>query len=95
MKITNLGGAGTAEGVAAVLQEDDDAVDPHLERIRNQAADESDEEDEDFVGAEDDDGGSPTDDSGEDDDSDASDADGGEKEVNKTVSYYSFNQTLS
>ena len=44
MKITNLGGAATAEGVAAVLQEDDDAVDPHLERIRNQAADESDEE---------------------------------------------------
>ena len=44
LKITNLGGAGTAEGVAAVLQEDDDAVDPHLERIRNQAADESDEE---------------------------------------------------
>ncbi|KAJ4888206.1 FACT complex subunit SSRP1 [Raphanus sativus] len=82
LKIMNLGGAGTAEGVAAVLQDndDDDAVDPHLERIRNQAADESDEEDEDFVGAEDDDGGSPTDDSGEDDDSDASDADGGEKE---------------
>ncbi|KAJ0245391.1 FACT complex subunit SSRP1 [Hirschfeldia incana] len=82
LKIMNLGGAGTAEGVAAVLQDndDDDAVDPHLERIRNQAADESDEEDEDFVGAEDDDGGSPTDDSGEDDDSDASDVDGGEKE---------------
>lgn len=42
----NLGGAGTADGVAAVLQDDDDddAVDPHLERIRNQAADESDEE---------------------------------------------------
>ncbi|KAF8051424.1 hypothetical protein N665_1727s0009 [Sinapis alba] len=81
LKIMNLGGAGTAEGVAAVLQDndDDDAVDPHLERIRNQAADESDEEDEDFVGGEDDDGGSPTDDSGEDD-SDASDADGGEKE---------------
>ncbi|CAH8310918.1 unnamed protein product [Eruca vesicaria subsp. sativa] len=83
LKIMNLGGAGTAEGVAAVLQDndDDDAVDPHLERIRNQAADESDEEasDEDFVGAEDDDGGSPTDDSGEDD-SDASDIDGGEKE---------------
>ncbi|KAF2598112.1 hypothetical protein F2Q68_00011775 [Brassica cretica] len=82
LKIMNLGGAGTAEGVAAVLQDndDDDAVDPHLERIRNQAADESDEEDEDFVGAEDDDGGSPTDDSSEDDDSDASDADGVEKE---------------
>jgi len=42
----NLGGAGTADGVAAVLgdNDDDDAVDPHLTRIRNQAADESDEE---------------------------------------------------
>ncbi|KAJ0254040.1 FACT complex subunit SSRP1 [Hirschfeldia incana] len=82
LKITNLGGAGTTEGVAAVLQDDDDAVDPHLERIRNQAADESDEEDEDFVGGEDDDGGSPTDDSGGDD-SDASD-DGEEGEIEKS-----------
>lgn len=42
----NLGGTGTAAGVTAVLRDndDDDAVDPHLERIRNQAADESDEE---------------------------------------------------
>lgn len=42
----NLGGAGAADGVADVLRndDDDDAVDPHLERIRNQAADESDEE---------------------------------------------------
>lgn len=42
----NLGGAGSTDGVAAVLgdNDDDDAVDPHLERIRNQAADESDEE---------------------------------------------------
>lgn len=46
MKIMNLGDARTAEGVAAVLQnDDDDAVDPHLERIRNEAGgDESDEE---------------------------------------------------
>ncbi|EOA23621.1 hypothetical protein CARUB_v10016819mg [Capsella rubella] len=81
LKIMNLGGAGSADGVAAVLgdNDDDDAVDPHLERIRNQAADESDEEDEDFVMGEDDDGGSPTDDSGEDD-SDASEGGGGEKE---------------
>ncbi|KAG7559130.1 High mobility group box domain superfamily [Arabidopsis thaliana x Arabidopsis arenosa] len=81
LKIMNLGGAGTTDGVAAVLgdDDDDDAVDPHLERIKNQAADESDEEDEDFVMGEDDDGGSPTDDSGEDD-SDASEGGGGEKE---------------
>ncbi|KAL1200842.1 FACT complex subunit SSRP1 [Cardamine amara subsp. amara] len=80
LKIMNLG-AGTAAGVAAVLQDndDDDAVDPHLARIRSEAADESDEEDEDFVMGEDDDGGSPTDDSGEDD-SDASEGGGGEKE---------------
>ncbi|KAM7508058.1 hypothetical protein LguiA_018511 [Lonicera macranthoides] len=80
LKIMNLGGGlQTADGVAAVLQnEDDDAVDPHLERIRNEAGGEdSDEEDEDFVAGKDD-GGSPTDDSGEDD-SDASDS-GGEKE---------------
>jgi structure-specific recognition protein 1 len=79
LKIMNLGGAGTADGVAAVLgdNDDDDAVDPHLTRIRNQAADESDEEDEDFVMGEDDDGGSPTDDSGGDD-SDASEGGVGE-----------------
>lgn len=42
----NLGDIKTADGVAAVLQdEDDDAVDPHLERIKNEAGgDESDEE---------------------------------------------------
>ena len=42
----NLGaGLQAAEGVAAVLRdEDDDAVDPHLERIRNAAGEESDEE---------------------------------------------------
>lgn len=42
----NLGDDQMAKGVAAVLQsDDDDAVDPHLERIRNEAGDdESDEE---------------------------------------------------
>ncbi|KAJ4707499.1 FACT complex subunit SSRP1 [Melia azedarach] len=79
LKIINLGDMQTADRVAAVLQdEDDDAVDPHLERIKNEAGgDESDEEDEDFV-ADKDDGGSPTDDSGEEE-SDASES-GGEKE---------------
>ncbi|KAL4585780.1 hypothetical protein LXL04_010406 [Taraxacum kok-saghyz] len=79
LKIMNLGAAKTTDGVAAVLQdEEDDNVDPHLERIKNEAGgDDSDEEDEDFV-AEKDDGGSPTDDSGGDD-SDGSQS-GGEKE---------------
>ncbi|TVT99205.1 hypothetical protein EJB05_33166 [Eragrostis curvula] len=80
LKILNLGdGQGTASGVTAVLQStDDDSVDPHLERIKNQAGnDESDEEDEDFV-ADKDDSGSPTDNS-DDDGSDAS-LSGGEKE---------------
>ncbi|KAF2308599.1 hypothetical protein GH714_011191 [Hevea brasiliensis] len=73
LKIMNLGDMQTTNGVAAVLQnEDDDAVDPHLERIRNEAGDESDEEDEDFV-ADKDDEGSPTDDSGEEE-SDASES---------------------
>ena len=44
----NLGdghGQSTEGGVSAVLRSgDDDAVDPHLERIRNAAVDESDEE---------------------------------------------------
>lgn len=42
----NLGDIKTADGVASVLQdEDDDAVDPHLERIKNEAGgNESDEE---------------------------------------------------
>ena len=46
MKILNLGAAQTADDVVAVLQnDDDDAVDPHLERIKNEAGgDESDEE---------------------------------------------------
>ncbi|THG15330.1 hypothetical protein TEA_005307 [Camellia sinensis var. sinensis] len=46
LKIMNLGDIRTADGVAAVLQsDDDDAVDPHLERIKNAAGeDESDEE---------------------------------------------------
>eukprot|EP00262_Sarcandra_glabra_P010978 TRINITY_DN26688_c0_g1_i1.p1 TRINITY_DN26688_c0_g1~~TRINITY_DN26688_c0_g1_i1.p1 ORF type:complete len:646 (-),score=160.90 TRINITY_DN26688_c0_g1_i1:244-2181(-) len=79
LKIMNLGDMQATNGVAAVLQnDDDDAVDPHLERIKNEAGgEESDEEDEDFV-AEKDDGGSPTDDSGEGD-SDASES-GDDKE---------------
>ncbi|OVA13298.1 Structure-specific recognition protein [Macleaya cordata] len=81
LKIMNLGDAQTTTkgGVTSVLQnDDDDAVDPHLERIKNEAGgDESDEEDEDFV-AEKDDGGSPTDDSGGED-SDASES-GDDKE---------------
>ena len=47
IKILNLGdGQGRAGGVTAVLQStDDDSVDPHLERIKNQAGnEESDEE---------------------------------------------------
>ncbi|CAJ2675602.1 FACT complex subunit SSRP1 [Trifolium pratense] len=80
LKIMNLADAQpTVGGVAKVLEnDDDDAVDPHLERIRNEAGgDESDEEDSDFV-LDGDDGGSPTDDSGADD-SDASQS-GGETE---------------
>nr|XP_029145610.1 FACT complex subunit SSRP1 isoform X2 [Arachis hypogaea] len=79
LKIMNLGDAQPGSvGMAKVLEnDDDDAVDPHLERIRNEAGDESDEEDEDFV-ADKDDEGSPTDDSGGDD-SDAS-ISGDEKE---------------
>ncbi|KAI8023450.1 FACT complex subunit SSRP1 [Camellia lanceoleosa] len=81
LKIMNLGDIRTADGVAAVLQsDDDDAVDPHLERIKNAAGeDESDEEDEDFV-ADRIYGGSPTDDSGEEE-SDASDSGGVERET--------------
>nr|KAJ0210031.1 hypothetical protein LSAT_V11C400175400 [Lactuca sativa] len=89
LKIMNLGAAKTTkDGVAAVLQdEEDDNVDPHLERIKNEAGvDDSDEEvttqDEDFV-IDKDDGGSPTDDSGGDD-SDGSQS-GGEKEKEKPV----------
>ncbi|KAF2316234.1 hypothetical protein GH714_041575 [Hevea brasiliensis] len=83
LKIMNLGDMQTTNGVAAVLQnEDDDAVDPHLERIKNEAGDESDEEDEDFV-ADKDDEGSPTDDSGEEE-SDASESGDEKKNVKKS-----------
>ncbi|MCI00856.1 FACT complex subunit SSRP1, partial [Trifolium medium] len=46
LKIMNLADAQPTVGVAKVLEnDDDDAVDPHLERIRNEAGgDESDEE---------------------------------------------------
>lgn len=85
LKIMNLGdghGQPIEGGVSAVLRsDDDDAVDPHLERIRNAAGDESDEEDEDFV-VDKDDGGSPTDDSGEDE-SDASDSGEEERPIKK------------
>lgn len=79
IKIMNLGDAPVADGVSPLLEEpDDDAVDPHLVRVKNEAGGEdSDEEDEDFV-IDKDDGGSPTDDSGGED-SDASES-GGEKE---------------
>ncbi|RLN29885.1 FACT complex subunit SSRP1-B-like [Panicum miliaceum] len=80
LKILNPGdGQRRTGGVTAVLEStDDDSVDPHLERIKNQACnEESDEEDEDFV-ADKDDSGSPSDDS-EEEDSDAS-MRGGEKE---------------
>ncbi|KAG4976131.1 hypothetical protein AAZX31_13G050400 [Glycine max] len=79
LKIMNLGDAQPTVGIKKVLEnDDDDAVDPHLERIKNEAGgDESDEEDSDFV-ADKDDEGSPTDDSGADD-SDGSDS-GDEKE---------------
>uniref|UniRef100_A0A452Y5A2 FACT complex subunit SSRP1 n=1 Tax=Aegilops tauschii subsp. strangulata TaxID=200361 RepID=A0A452Y5A2_AEGTS len=80
LKILNLGedGQDRTGAVAAALQStDDDPVDPHLERIKNQAGDEeSDEEDEDFV-ADKDDSGSPSDDSEEGSDASISD---GEKE---------------
>lgn len=79
LRIMNLGGGQTANGVSSLFDnDDDDAVDPHLERIRNAAGGEdSDEEDEDFV-ADKDDGGSPSDESGEEE-SDASES-GGENE---------------
>lgn len=72
--------------MAEILKnEDDDAVDPHLARIKNDIGDESDEEDEDFV-LDKDDGGSPTDDSGGDE-SDASQS-GDEREVGSFCLYY-------
>ncbi|KAJ4769080.1 FACT complex subunit SSRP1 [Rhynchospora pubera] len=65
LKILNIGEVQTTAGVAAVLQNTDDrTVDPYLVGLENQAGDESDEEDEDFV-ADKDDSGSPTDDSDE------------------------------
>lgn len=71
MKILNLGEVQGTSGVAAVLNgSDDEAVDPHLNRIKNAREggvgghEDSDEEDEDFI-AEKDDAGSPTDDSDE------------------------------
>ncbi|KAG8366837.1 hypothetical protein BUALT_Bualt16G0009400 [Buddleja alternifolia] len=85
LKIMNLGSEkkpdGVGVGVASVLQHQvDDVVDPHLERIMNEAGDDSDEEDEDFV-ADKDDEGSPSDDSGEGEESDVSKSGGEEKEV--------------
>ncbi|KAL3374573.1 hypothetical protein AABB24_006183 [Solanum stoloniferum] len=78
LKIMNLNEARATESVPVLPDDDDDAVDPHLERIKNEAGgDDSDEEDEDFV-LDRDDGGSPTDDSGGDE-SDASGS-GGEEE---------------
>ncbi|XP_057768691.1 FACT complex subunit SSRP1 isoform X2 [Salvia miltiorrhiza] len=77
LKLMNLPTTQATDGVADVLHHaDDDAVDPHLERIKNEAI--SDEEDEDFV-ADKYDEGSPTDDSGEGE-SDASKS-GDEKEA--------------
>ncbi|CAM0880102.1 unnamed protein product [Alopecurus aequalis] len=85
LKIMNLGdGEGTSGGVADILRDTDydDAVDPFLERIKNQAGDEdSDEEDEDFV-LDKDDGGSPTDDSGGEE-SDASEGGGAKEKISK------------
>ncbi|XP_050224067.1 FACT complex subunit SSRP1 [Mercurialis annua] len=83
LKIMNLGDMQATNGVAAVLQnDDDDAVDPHLERIKNEAGDESDEEDSDFV-ADKDDSGSPTDDSGEGESDGSVSGDETEKPVKK------------
>ncbi|CAA6666217.1 unnamed protein product [Spirodela intermedia] len=82
LKIMNLGGGQSGNAGSHAIDEDDDAVDPHLERIRSAAGDEeSDEEDEDFVAGEDDDGSS-TDDTGERG-SDASESGGEEKERGK------------
>ncbi|KAL9258602.1 FACT complex subunit SSRP1-like protein, partial [Drosera capensis] len=82
IKILNIEEVQATKGVAAVLQNDvDEGVDPHLERIRNQAEDETDEEDEDFV-ADKDDGGSPTDDSGGEE-SDGSDDDASQQPTRK------------
>eukprot|EP01018_Ginkgo_biloba_P011099 Gb_14151 [translate_table: standard] len=92
LKIINLGEGQSAGGVAAVLQNsDDEAVDPHLERIKNLrdggaggGDEDSDEEDEDFV-AEKDDAGSPTDDSGEEGSDASENAEDQEKPAKKEV----------
>ncbi|CAL4902629.1 unnamed protein product [Urochloa decumbens] len=84
LKVMNHGdGQRRTGGVAAALESNaDDSIDPHLERIKNQACnEESDEEDEDFV-VDKDDSGSPSDDS-EEESSDAS-MGGGEKKSSKT-----------
>ncbi|CAL5096759.1 unnamed protein product [Urochloa decumbens] len=86
LKVMNLGdGQRRTGGVAAALDRNaDDSVDPHLERIKNQACnEESDEKDEDFV-VDKDDSGSPSDDS-EEESSDAS-MGGGEKKEQKSGS---------
>lgn len=44
LKMTNLESAETTTGVASVLDAVDDAVDPHLVRVRNEPGDDSDEE---------------------------------------------------
>ncbi|KAH7276793.1 hypothetical protein KP509_39G021900 [Ceratopteris richardii] len=79
LKILNLGDISVPSVIAG--GSDDEAVDPHLTRIKNAREGgggdaDSDEEDEDFV-AEKDDAGSPTDDS-EEEESDASEDVGGE-----------------
>ncbi|XVF14220.1 hypothetical protein REPUB_Repub09cG0039500 [Reevesia pubescens] len=83
LKIMNLEDARTTDGVAKILQnEDDDAVDPHLERIKNEAGgNESDDEDEAFL-LDKDDRGSPIDDSGEEE-SDASESRDEKEKPNK------------
>ncbi|XP_027909661.1 FACT complex subunit SSRP1-like isoform X2 [Vigna unguiculata] len=86
LKIMNLGDGQPTAGIKKVLEnDDDDAVDPHLERIKNAAGDdESDEEDSDFV-ADKDDEGSPTDDSGGDDSDASKSGDEKEKPVKKEI----------
>lgn len=90
LKIINLGDTETIGGVAAALQNsDDEAVDPHLERIKNQrdggaGGEDSDEEDEDFV-AEKDDAGSPTDESDEEESDASEDGETKQKPAKKEV----------
>ncbi|CAN0890438.1 FACT complex subunit SSRP1 [Linum grandiflorum] len=78
LKVMNLGGSQPTAGVPIMDSVVDQPVDSYLVQIQNEAgAEESDEEDEDFV-AEKDDSGSPTDDSG--DESNGSDSEN-EKEA--------------